>query len=100
MVTPLFFTARTGSLEPSELDIFKKQAECLQFLPEYHFGSTRKTAFPALSSTNTRNRPHSELCFFICIISDLCPDERESSAVKNTENDQTETEEEREDTAQ
>lgn len=82
------------------MDVFKKQAECLQFLPEYHFGSTRKIAFPSLSSTNTRNRIHSDLYFFIIIISDLCPDERESSAVKNTESEQTETEEEKEDTAQ
>lgn len=32
------FKARTGALEPSELETFKKQAECLKFLPEYHFG--------------------------------------------------------------
>lgn len=36
------FKARTGKLEPSELETFKKQAECLQFPPEYFFGSTGK----------------------------------------------------------
>ncbi|XP_056149325.1 uncharacterized protein LOC130123989 isoform X2 [Lampris incognitus] len=49
----LFLFTRTGNLEPSELETFKKQAECLGFLPEYHFGSTdlcaddRVTASPA-----------------------------------------------------
>ncbi|KAK5932684.1 hypothetical protein CgunFtcFv8_004368 [Champsocephalus gunnari] len=53
-----FLFTRTGALEPSELEIFKKQAECLQFLPEYYFGGT-----------------------------DLCPDEREPAppAAENTE---------------
>ncbi|KAG7242495.1 hypothetical protein INR49_020907 [Caranx melampygus] len=58
--------SRTGSLEPSELETFKKQAECLKFLPEYHFAG-----------------------------SNLCADERETSssaAAENTENDQTEAE--------
>lgn len=36
--------ARTGALEPSELEIFKKQAECLQFLPEYYFGGTGQSS--------------------------------------------------------
>ncbi|XP_034026001.1 uncharacterized protein LOC117510414 [Thalassophryne amazonica] len=36
----LFLFTRTGKLEPSELETFKKQAECLKFLPEYHFGGT------------------------------------------------------------
>nr|XP_015827994.2 uncharacterized protein LOC107393895 [Nothobranchius furzeri] len=59
----LFLFTRTGNLEPSELDTYKKQAECLKFLPEYHFGSTH-----------------------------LCPDERGSASpsVSNTESDQTE----------
>lgn len=34
------FKARTGALEPSELAAFKKQAECLKFLPEFHFVGT------------------------------------------------------------
>ncbi|XP_017269179.1 uncharacterized protein LOC108234475 [Kryptolebias marmoratus] len=64
----LFLFTRTGSLEPTELDTFKKQAECLQFLPEYHFGSTH-----------------------------LCPDERESASVRSSENEQTQTAESEED---
>ncbi|XP_029367545.1 uncharacterized protein LOC115049452 [Echeneis naucrates] len=59
----LFLFTRTGNLEPSELETFKKQAECLKFLPEYHFGST-----------------------------ELCPDERETSAAEKSELDQTDTE--------
>lgn len=39
------FTARTGTLEPSELEVFKKQAECLNFLPEYHFVGTGQSSF-------------------------------------------------------
>lgn len=39
------FKARTGTLEPSELETFKKQAECLNFLPEYHFGGTGQISF-------------------------------------------------------
>ncbi|KAJ0019329.1 hypothetical protein NQD34_006898 [Periophthalmus magnuspinnatus] len=35
----LFLFTRTGKLEPSELETFKKQAECLKFLPEYFFGT-------------------------------------------------------------
>lgn len=35
--------ARTGALEPSELETFKKQAECLKFPPQYHFGGTGQT---------------------------------------------------------
>lgn len=35
----LFLFTRTGKLESSELDTFKKQAECLKFLPEYYFGT-------------------------------------------------------------
>lgn len=35
--------ARTGALEPSELETFKKQAECLQFPPQYHFSGTGQT---------------------------------------------------------
>lgn len=60
----LFLFTRSGALEPSELEIFKKQAECLGFLPEYHFVGTN-----------------------------LCPDDREStsSAVEKTETDQVET---------
>ncbi len=50
-LTPTFyfsgspFKARTGTLEPSELETFKKQAECLNFLPEYHFGGTGQPSF-------------------------------------------------------
>ncbi|XP_040898473.1 uncharacterized protein LOC121184710 [Toxotes jaculatrix] len=60
----LFLFTRTGSLEPSELETFKKQAECLKFLPEYLFLGT-----------------------------DLCPDDRQtaSPAVENTEGEQTDT---------
>ncbi|KAF0033770.1 hypothetical protein F2P81_013836 [Scophthalmus maximus] len=36
----LYLFTRTGTLEPSELEVFKKQAECLNFLPEYHFVGT------------------------------------------------------------
>ncbi|XP_008417092.1 uncharacterized protein LOC103470431 [Poecilia reticulata] len=60
----LFLFTRTGALEPSELETFKKQAECLGFLPEYHFVST-----------------------------DLCPDDRGGStppAGRNTETGQAE----------
>ncbi|KAF7661067.1 hypothetical protein LDENG_00268780 [Lucifuga dentata] len=57
----LFLFTRTGALEPSDLETFKKQAECLNFLPEYHFVGT-----------------------------DLCADNRETStAAKNTENAET-----------
>ncbi|MEQ2235535.1 hypothetical protein ILYODFUR_003307 [Ilyodon furcidens] len=61
----LFLFTRTGALEPPELETFKKQAECLGFLPEYHFVST-----------------------------DLCPDYRESISpgVRKTEEDQAESE--------
>ncbi|KAK1893358.1 Serine--tRNA ligase [Dissostichus eleginoides] len=59
-----FLFTRTGALEPSELEIFKKQAECLQFLPEYYFGGT-----------------------------DLCPDEREP-APPTAENTESQTDEE------
>lgn len=34
------FKARTGLLEPSHFETFKKQAECLEFPPHYHFVST------------------------------------------------------------
>ncbi|XP_042343401.1 uncharacterized protein LOC121943877 [Plectropomus leopardus] len=59
----LFLFTRTGTLEPSELETYKKQAECLKFVPEYYFGGT-----------------------------DLCPDTREPAtpAAETTENDQTE----------
>ncbi|XP_069034624.1 saxitoxin and tetrodotoxin-binding protein 1-like [Embiotoca jacksoni] len=53
-----FLFTRTGSLEPSELDTFKKQAECLNFLPEYYFGGT-----------------------------DLCPDDRQVSPSPENTND-------------
>lgn len=39
------FKARTGKLEPSELETFKKQAECLNFSPEYHFGGSGQLIF-------------------------------------------------------
>uniref|UniRef100_G3P723 Apolipoprotein M n=1 Tax=Gasterosteus aculeatus aculeatus TaxID=481459 RepID=G3P723_GASAC len=53
----LYLFTRTGTLEPSELETFKKQAECLNFLPEYHFGGTelcpdnRVPALPSAEST-------------------------------------------------
>ncbi|KAL6114335.1 uncharacterized protein ACO6RY_05124 [Pungitius sinensis] len=53
----LYLFTRTGTLEPSELETFKKQAECLKFLPEYHFGGTelcpdvRVPALPTAEST-------------------------------------------------
>ncbi|KAG7490335.1 hypothetical protein JOB18_033338 [Solea senegalensis] len=55
-----FLFTRTGALEPSELETFKKQAECLNFLPEYRFLGT-----------------------------DLCPDDRETASppVEKTEDD-------------
>ncbi|XP_038559938.1 uncharacterized protein LOC119891976 [Micropterus salmoides] len=58
----LFLFTRTGTLEPSELETFKKQAECLKFLPEFHFLGT-----------------------------DLCPEDKETAtpAAENTENNQT-----------
>ncbi|XP_061842521.1 saxitoxin and tetrodotoxin-binding protein 2-like [Nerophis lumbriciformis] len=49
----LFLFTRTGKLEPSELDTFKKQAACLNFPDEYYFMGThlcpdnRKTETPA-----------------------------------------------------
>ncbi|XP_054630792.1 uncharacterized protein LOC129180386 [Dunckerocampus dactyliophorus] len=52
----LFLFTRTGQLEPSELETFKKQAACLNFPAEYYFMGTnlcpdsRKTEPPA--STN------------------------------------------------
>ncbi|KAM6964844.1 saxitoxin and tetrodotoxin-binding protein 1-like [Aplochiton taeniatus] len=36
----LFLFTKSGALDASELETFKKQAECLKFLPEYFFGST------------------------------------------------------------
>ncbi|XP_038147747.1 uncharacterized protein LOC119787782 [Cyprinodon tularosa] len=59
----LFLFTRTGALQPFELETFKKQAECLGFLPEYHFVNT-----------------------------DLCPDDREktSPAGQKTKEDETE----------
>ncbi|XP_061673223.1 uncharacterized protein LOC133499331 [Syngnathoides biaculeatus] len=47
----LFLFTRSGKLEPSELETFKKQATCLGFLQEYHF-----------------------------LDSDLCPDDRKIAA--------------------
>ncbi|XP_020506582.1 saxitoxin and tetrodotoxin-binding protein 2 [Labrus bergylta] len=52
----LFLFTKTGNLEQSELDTFKKQAECLNFLPEYFFGTT-----------------------------DLCPDARKAAAADDEE---------------
>ncbi|XP_029915015.1 uncharacterized protein LOC115364639 [Myripristis murdjan] len=54
----LFLFTRTGNLEPSELETFKNQAECLKFLPEYYYGGTdlceddRETAKPAENTEN------------------------------------------------
>ncbi|KAK2837370.1 hypothetical protein Q5P01_014582 [Channa striata] len=58
----LFLFTRTGTLDPSELETFKKQAECLSFPAEFHF-----------------------------VGSDLCPDDREtaSPAAESTESEQT-----------
>lgn len=48
----IFLYTRTGKLEESQLETFKKQAECLSFLPDYHFTGTelcedeRKTPTP------------------------------------------------------
>lgn len=36
----LFLFTKSGALYDSELETFKKQAECLKFLPEYFFGGT------------------------------------------------------------
>ncbi|KAM9858827.1 saxitoxin and tetrodotoxin-binding protein 1-like [Aulostomus maculatus] len=60
----IFLFTRTGQLEASELETFKKQAECLKFPPEYYFGGT-----------------------------DLCPDDRESAAAtaENAEGDEIDT---------
>lgn len=90
------FQARTGSLEPPELDTFKKQAECLKFLPEYHFGSTRKKSVPAQFFSSLVYSFWSAAF----LLSDLCPDGRESSAVRSAENDGTESAESKDDAAQ
>lgn len=75
------------------MDTFKKQAECLKFLPEYHFGSTRKKPVPTLSSSAIRvNCTHS----VFPSMSDLCLDGRESSAARSAEDDGTESEESKE----
>nr|XP_020449924.1 uncharacterized protein LOC109956854 [Monopterus albus] len=60
----LYLFTRTGALEPSELETFKKQAECLKFLPEYYFVGT-----------------------------DLCPDDRKAASpdVEDAENSETDT---------
>ncbi|XP_061624019.1 uncharacterized protein LOC133475331 [Phyllopteryx taeniolatus] len=52
----LFLFTRSGKLEPSELETFKKQAACLKFLPDYHF-----------------------------LDSDLCPDDRKTVATNEGE---------------
>ncbi|CAB1438416.1 unnamed protein product [Pleuronectes platessa] len=52
-----FLFTRTGTLDASELETFKQQAKCLNFLPEYHFGGTdlcaddRETASPVVENT-------------------------------------------------
>ncbi|XP_076015906.1 uncharacterized protein LOC143008164 [Genypterus blacodes] len=57
----MFLFTRSGTLEASELETFKKQAECLNFIPEYFHGGT-----------------------------DLCADSRETAkAAENTENGET-----------
>ncbi|XP_032372072.1 uncharacterized protein LOC116689620 isoform X1 [Etheostoma spectabile] len=95
----LFLFTRTGALEPSELETFKKQAECLKFLPEYHFGGTGQTSFeffrlyPIKSSKYIFFKLLSSLfSHFSLVVSDLCPDDREPAApaAENTENDETE----------
>ncbi|KAM9393979.1 saxitoxin and tetrodotoxin-binding protein 2-like [Pholidichthys leucotaenia] len=60
----LYLFTRTGTLDSSEFEIFKKQAECLKFIPEYHFLGT-----------------------------DLCPDNRPTASptAENAEKDKTET---------
>ncbi|XP_077376661.1 uncharacterized protein LOC144018428 [Festucalex cinctus] len=52
----LFLFTRTGQLEPSELETFKKQAVCLNFPPEYYF-----------------------------LDSDLCPDDRKTATNEGEE---------------
>ena len=32
--------AKSGELDSSDLDVFKKQAACLNFSPDFHFGDS------------------------------------------------------------
>lgn len=84
----MFFTARDGSLEPSEFETFKKQAKCLNFLPEYHFMG--KSQSVASSATTCPSVNDYSLLFFLSV-SDLCPDDRETvpTATEDTKEDDT-----------
>ncbi|XP_029916204.1 uncharacterized protein LOC115365373 [Myripristis murdjan] len=51
----LYFFTKTGKVEESQMEDFKKQAACLKFLSEFHFGE----------------------------ITELCPDEKEAASPAN-----------------
>ncbi|XP_017269215.1 uncharacterized protein LOC108234508 [Kryptolebias marmoratus] len=53
----LFLLTKTGKLDASDLEVFKKQAKCLNFLPDFYFPDT----------------------------TDLCPDEKEPATDGTTE---------------
>ncbi|XP_078141494.1 uncharacterized protein LOC144539632 [Centroberyx gerrardi] len=53
----LFLFTKTGKVEASQLEVFKKQAACLNFPSEFHFGED----------------------------TDLCPDEKEAASPVNEE---------------
>lgn len=71
------FKARTGLLEPSHFETFKKQAECLEFPPLYHFVSTGESPL-RLSVHALTSSVHWQRCRW----SDLCPDARQVAAEK------------------
>lgn len=72
------FEARTGLLEPSQFETFKKQAGCLEFPPHYHFGSTGE---PPLQLSGPRVLPSFPDGGLLCL-TDLCPDARQTAAEK------------------
>lgn len=72
------FKARTGLLEPSQFETFKKQTECLEFPSHYHFGSTGELQLSGLAFFI---RPPS-LTVVSFVLSDLCPDARQTAAEK------------------
>lgn len=83
------FKARTGALDAAELQTFKKQAECLKFLPEYHFADTGHFSSLCLLAVVFL----SQSIFFTnwrCLSPDVCPDDRQtaSPAVEKTKSDQ------------
>lgn len=59
----LFLFTRTGQLDDSELERFKKQAECMKMYPEYHIGGTdlcadeREAAKPAEEAEEAEATP-------------------------------------------